>query len=333
MNAIFLGEQPLTIHQVYSAKFLADIKMHIEIDGKVYDALSIEKQQTVFKEVEIIFSTWGMCRLTSDQIQEIFPKLKIVFYAAGSVQYFARPFLDNGIIVVSAWMANAIPVAEFTVSQIILANKGYFKIMQNNRMRQSETYDYMQSIRGNYGCNIGILGAGMIGKNVIRLLKNFRFNVFVFDPFLSDRQAEELEVTKKSLQEIFACCHIITNHMADNEKTKKMITGDLFERMPENSVFVNTGRGSTVDEPAMIESLNKRTDIIALLDVVVEDDNRNNEEKLKEMNNVILTPHIAGSLADELFRMSDYMYDDCLRYLAGDLLKYRVTTEMLEYMA
>ena len=64
--------------------------------------------------------------LTEEQIAEYLPSLKAVFYAAGSVQAFARPFLNRGIQVFSAWAANAVPVAEYTVAQIILAGKGFY---------------------------------------------------------------------------------------------------------------------------------------------------------------------------------------------------------------
>ena len=65
--------------------------------------------------------------MTEDQIAEYFPNLKAVFYGAGSVQGFARPFLKSGVKVFSAWAANAVPVAEYTLSQILLANKGFFQ--------------------------------------------------------------------------------------------------------------------------------------------------------------------------------------------------------------
>ena len=68
-----------------------------------------------------------MPALGKEQILAYFPSLKAVFYAAGSVQGFAREYLEAGVQVFSAWAANAVPVAEFTVAQILLAGKGYFQ--------------------------------------------------------------------------------------------------------------------------------------------------------------------------------------------------------------
>ena len=76
-------------------------------------------------EIEAVFSTWGMPRLTEDEISSLLPGLRCVFYAAGTVQAFARPFLNKGVRVFSAWAANAVPVAEFTLGQILWRIKDF----------------------------------------------------------------------------------------------------------------------------------------------------------------------------------------------------------------
>ena len=79
-----------------------------------------------FADVEVIFSTWGMPKFTEEELRTALPSLRAVFYAAGSVQAFAREHLNRGVRVFSAWASNAVPVAEYTVAQIILANKGFY---------------------------------------------------------------------------------------------------------------------------------------------------------------------------------------------------------------
>ena len=78
------------------------------------------------RDAQVLFSTWGMPVLTREQWADAAPKLEAVFYGAGSVRYFAEPLLSGGVRVFSAWQANGIPVTEFTVAQIILANKGFY---------------------------------------------------------------------------------------------------------------------------------------------------------------------------------------------------------------
>jgi len=75
-----------------------------------------------------------MPEFTEDEIKTYLPNLKAIFYGAGSVQSFARPFLNCGVRIFSAWAANAIPVAEFTVAQIILANNEQTKSVLNGKL-------------------------------------------------------------------------------------------------------------------------------------------------------------------------------------------------------
>jgi len=75
-----------------------------------------------------------MPEFTEDEIKTYLPNLKAIFYGAGSVQSFARPFLNCGVRIFSAWAANAIPAAEFTVAQIILANNEQTKSVLNGKL-------------------------------------------------------------------------------------------------------------------------------------------------------------------------------------------------------
>jgi phosphoglycerate dehydrogenase-like enzyme len=89
--------------------------------------------------------------------------LEAVFYGAGSVRSFAKPFLEAGVKVISAWGANAIPVAEYTVAQILLANKGFFRSLQCMTKRADRGRFKGNTYPGNYEVTVALLGAGMIG--------------------------------------------------------------------------------------------------------------------------------------------------------------------------
>ena len=87
---------------------------------------TLDQYADVLRQTQVIFSTWGMPELTEAQIKTYLPNLEAIFYAAGTVQKFARPFLKCGVTIMSAWAANAVPVAEYAHAQILLANKGFF---------------------------------------------------------------------------------------------------------------------------------------------------------------------------------------------------------------
>ena len=333
MRSIFLCEKSHKILKVYSEKTVCELQRLTDIEKKIYSKTDVLAEPSLFSEVEFIFSTWGMPSFTEEEIKECFPSLKCVFYGAGSVQRFVRPFLACGVKVISAWAANAVPVSEMTVAQIVLANKGYFLA---NRLYHTEgnraASDAFKKCNGNYGETVGIIGAGMIGKLVIGMLKQYKLRVIVFDPFLSDEKAEELGVEKCELAELFERAFVVSNHLANNEQTKGMLRYDHFRRMRENAVFINTGRGAQVVEDDLVRVLRERPDLTALLDVTypeppVED------HPFYTLPNCLLTPHIAGSAGDEVARMGEYMLDECKTYLAGELCKYEVSMKMLETMA
>lgn len=286
------------------------------------------------KDVSYIFSTWGMPQFTEDEIRSCLPSLKAVFYAAGSVRYFAEPFLHCGVSVFSAWAANAIPVAEYTVAQIILANKGFYNtsaLMKAQKL--DETHALRDAMPGNFGTKVGLIGAGMIGSMVAEKLHAITdLEILAFDPFMSEEKAKRIGVTSVSLETLFSSCQTISNHLANNAETQGILNGSLFRLMPENVVFLNTGRGAQVVEQDLIDYLKIHPTATAVLDVTapeppVED------SPLYHLRNVVLTPHIAGSNGYEVERMAAFMLDEYRLFVSERPTRYRVSAEMLKTMA
>ncbi|MBT5876206.1 MAG: hydroxyacid dehydrogenase, partial [Candidatus Latescibacteria bacterium] len=280
-------------------------------------------------DLEVIFSTWGMFPLTGDQLDSL-PNLKAVFYAAGTVQQFARPFLERGIVVVSGWGANAVPVAEFTLAQILLSNKNYFQNARDSA--HPESRKSATGGPGNFGETVSLLGAGMVGRNVLKLLKPFSLTVLVFDPFLDAEEAVELGVTKVCLDEAFSRSHVVSNHLANLPETERMIRGSHIASMQSHAVFINTGRGATVAEEEMVDVLRARTDLTALLDVTFPEPPAS-DSPLYGLENVFMTNHIAGSMNNEVVRLVDYVLEDFEAWQNGRPMRYAITLEALERMA
>lgn len=271
----------------------------------------VQNKSSELRDCEYIFSTWYMPEYTDEEIKEFFPSLKCIFYAAGTVKYFAEPFLKNNVRVFSASRANGIPVAEFTVAQIILAGKGYFQSQRKYKwpiwhkgFRQSR--GYAERKLGNYHAKVGIIGCGAIGSKVVELLKSYHLEVYVYDPFVSDERIKELGVSKADLKDLFSACDVISNHLPDIPETKGIINENLLELMKPTATFINTGRGAQVDERALNKVLSKHKDMCALLDVTTHEP-LFPWSPLYWRKNVFLTPHIAGSLSEEFGRMIEYM--------------------------
>ncbi len=330
MKAVFMTSSPENIDKVYTKQTYERLSSELDFSKAVTSMDELCRKE--LRETEVIFSTWGMLSPSKEQIAKYLPKLRAVFYGAGSVQYFARPFIESNIEVFSAWAANAVPVAEYTVAQIILANKGFFQRFHHIPGKKWDNRNLGGFYSGNFNAKVGLIGIGMIGSLVAEMLKPYNLDVLAFDPFLSDEKADELGIQKVSLEEIFAKCNVISNHLANNPQTVGMLCGRLFDLMGSNAVFINTGRGAQVVEDDLIAALEAEPSRIALLDVTLPEPPEPNS-KLYSLPNVFLSPHIAGSLGNEVARMGDYMADEFFRWINGDKTNWGVTLKMLETMA
>ena len=316
---------------VFPEHLRAEIGKDWALDSRRYYSSDIGAED--FSDVVAIFSTWGMPTLTESEIKASFPALKYLFYAAGTVQKFARPHLNLGIRVFSAWQANAVPVAEFSVAEILLATKGFFALYPRTKKEpRPEMIRVKRGYKGNYGAKVGILGDGAIGSLVIEELLRHKLDILVFSITMSEQRARELGVRRATLEEIFAECDVISNHLADNEHTRGMINRTLIESMRPYTTFINTGRGAQVDEAALADKLAEDNTISAVLDVTFPEPPEP-DSPLLTLDNVTLTPHIAGSDGLEVERMTQYMIDEYRRIERGDEPLYEVSLDMLDKMA
>ena len=330
MKSYFIGGGAL--FQVYDAETVAFLQRQAGAQ-----AAPVTKEQVLAGaacDADYLFSTWGMPSFTEEEIAANLPRLRAVFYGAGSVQGFARPFLNRGVTVCSAWAANGVPVAEMTVAEILLANKGFYHACRRMHSKQGFTDGRRAfgALPGNYGVEVGIIGAGMIGKMVIRRLQEYDLKVLVSDPFLSAEDAAALGAEKVELEELFTRCQTISNHVANLPATVGMLHGGLFDRMKPTAAFINTGRGAQVVEADLIRALQAEPERVAVLDVTWPEPPEDGSP-LYTLPNVFLTPHIAGSSGQEVARMGCYMRDQFEKFAAGQPCEYAVTLKMLETMA
>jgi phosphoglycerate dehydrogenase-like enzyme len=326
-SAIF-GNLPDRLDRVYTVRHRYKIEELTDCYPVIITNENFAEHAPYLKDIEVVFTTWGMPVLSHEEV-DLLPSLKAIFYAAGSVQSFARLYLERGILVFSAWVANAMPVAEFTLAQILLSTKGYFRNSQESRNRSDADRAFLG--RGNYGESVALLGAGQIGQRVIKLLKPFNLNTLVFDPFLPDDSAEFLGVTRVSLEEAFKEAYVISNHLANLPPTVKMLRGAHFNSMRKDATFINTGRAQTVHQVEMVEVLEKRPDLTALLDVYHYPEEAG--ERLHQLKNVHCSTHIAGSISDEQQRMGDWMLEEYVNWSKRNSSRFQVNLEMLATMA
>jgi phosphoglycerate dehydrogenase-like enzyme len=163
------------------------------------------------------------------------------------------------------------------------------------------------------------------------LLKAWDVDVWVSDPYLDDARAAELGVKKVSLDELFANCAIVTVQAPPTDETCRMIGARHFAMLPDNAIFVNTARSHTIDYDALLAELQSGR-IQAALDVFDQEPLPSDSPFLK-LENVIVTPHVAGASTQARLRQGNAIVEEFERFLAGEPLRYAVSGDMLPTMA
>ena len=327
-RGVFLSNNTHDFNRVFGAGRRTQIEARVSCHPQVISGADIEKFKDELQGVEYAFSTWGMPALSCGVIRKCLPSLKAVFYAAGSVQAFARPFFENGVRIFSAWRANAIPVAETVFAQIVLAHKGFFKAVRGDGCK----HGIIQKYPGNYRTKTGLIACGSIGQLVAEKLKTIDTEVLVYDPFISSKTLESLNAKRAELTELFGTCDVISNHLPDLPQTVGMLKYNLFELMKKTATFINSGRGRQVVEKDLAKAMRRERGRTAILDVTYPEP-PSIFSPLRRLSNVILTPHMNGSTGLEVLRMADYMIAELDLLLVNKPPQHEVTLEMLEKMA
>ncbi|MFI6688591.1 hydroxyacid dehydrogenase [Streptomyces sp. NPDC050485] len=265
---------------------------------------------------EVLLTCWGAPPLTAE-VLDAAPKLRAVVHAAGSVKHHITDACwERGIAVTSAAAANARPVAEYTLAAILFAGKRVLRSAQRYaELRTAPEWLSEGEDTGNYRRTVGLVGASRIGRRVIELLRPFDVEVLLYDPYVSGTDAAALGVERVTLDALCARSDVVSVHAPQLPETHRMIGARQLSLMPTGATLINTARGSLVDEPALLgELLSGR--LHAVLDVT-EPELPPRESPLYDLPNVLLTPHIAGSLGNELHRMADQALDEVERFAAG----------------
>jgi phosphoglycerate dehydrogenase-like enzyme len=310
--------------KIYGPAQRQAIEQHVEILGEPQTRTTIFGNPALLKEADVIFSGWG-APVFDEEFLDAAPKLKGIFYGAGTVGYCITPAVWNrGIVVTSANAANAIPVAEFTLANILLSLKRTRRL--SHQAREQRIFPSGDDAPGCYGTTIGLISLGDTARALLRILGVFDFRVIAYDPFVSEEEAKQLGVARVGLDELFRRSDVISLNTPLLAETEGMITGRHLESMKRDATFINIARGEIVRESELIEVAMKRPDLEFVLDVTAPEPPEK-DSLLYTLPNVVLTPHIAGSQGRECERLGQYMAEELSRFVRGEALKWQVTPE------
>ncbi len=227
-------------NRIYGLEEQADIATLVDIYAPQMSAAAVTADPDVLADADVILSGWGMVKLTAELLAAA-PNLKAVFYGAGSIRYFATDAMwDRNIAVTSAYGANAVPVSEFTLAEIIFSLKRGWHFMR--AVREAHAYPPRSGVPGVYGSTVGLVSLGVVGRMVAKRLQQLDVRVRAYDPFVTPEDAGALDIELCTLDEIFAASDVVSLHTPWLPETVGMVTGAHLASMKRNATFINTAR-------------------------------------------------------------------------------------------
>lgn len=286
----------------------------------------------VLSQVEVLITGWGSPGVDASVLAAM-PQLQLIVHAAGSVKsHLVDEVWKRGVRVISCADANATPVVEYSLAMILLAGKSIFRSHRDySRFRSSYTLPLGGLKTGNNRKVVGIVGASRIGRRVLQQLSFFDFETLVYDPFLTEAEAGKLGATLCTLDEIARGSEIVSIHAPLLPTTRGMISRAFLSRMQTDATIINTARGDLLDQEALIDEL-KRGRINAILDVTTPEVLPDNHP-LFTLDNVLVTPHVAGARGNEIRRIGRFAVEQIERFVRGEPSQAEVCADQLRQLA
>ncbi|WP_435747528.1 hydroxyacid dehydrogenase [Microbacterium sp. PMB16] len=302
--------------------------MNSEVFALLFDSARLERLRALtptpvrqiddddIADTEILLTSWGAPRLDAALLDRM-PRLRAVVHAAGSVQGLVSDELwERDIIVTSAADANAVPVAEYTFASIILSFKRAFVHIRTPSEVRAWGDLVASSQYGSVGRTVGIVGFSRIGRRVVQMLRQLDdVRILVADPFVSPESVLAAGAELVPLEAMLGQVDVLSLHAPALPETHHMIGRSQLAALRDGATVINTARGWILDHDALFgECATGRLD--AVLDVT-DPDPLPADSLLRELPNVALTPHIAGSMGTEARRLADSALDDVETLLRG----------------
>lgn len=233
--------------------------------------------------------------LTADVIERG-TSLKIISkHGVGLDQIDVRTATERGILVTNTPGANARAVAEHTISLVLAVRKQLLRADRDLRggewdRERYKSHEYESDVLGVYGC-------GDIGSRVVRMAQGLDMSTVAFDPYIEE-SAMPAGVTKvRSKSELFEESDVVCLHTPLTEETRGAVSRAELRQLSETGIIVNTSRGGLIDQAALVEALEAGRIAGAGIDVFA-DEPPSPDDPLFDLENAVVTPHIAGTTVE-----------------------------------
>jgi len=316
--------------------FTPDVEARLRALGQVLhnpgkENYTSEELAHLIPSCDAVVTSWGSPTFTSEVLENA-DSLKIIAHAAGSIKSIISPeVFERGIVVCTSQPAMSTSVAAMTVAMMEIMLRNVVNLALAIRTQKRWKPEGMAQPRELNGKRVGIVGASLIGREVIRFLQPWDVDICIYDPYVSSKEAEDLGARKVSLEELFAECDVITIHAPLTEETKGMVKKQHLQLIKEGAILINTARGAIIDHIALLEEL-KTGRFSAALDVTDPEPLPDGHEFFG-LKNVVFTPHISGGTPEMVRRQGEAAVRNLELFFSGGTPNRLVTKEMLPIIA
>src|SRR4051794_8140405 len=250
-------------------------------------------------------------KVTKDVLEKA-PKLRVIGRAGVGVDNVDLPAAtDAGVLVMNTPGGNAVSVAEHTLALMLSMARSVPGASVSTKSGKWEKKKFLgNELRGKV---LGIVGLGSIGREVVKRAKPFEMRIVAHDPYVSSQSAQDLGIELVSLPDLYRQSDYITLHVALTPETDHMLNAAAFAQMKPGIRIVNCARGELIDLAALQNAIQSGTVAGAALDVFEKEPP--GEDPLFGLDEVVVTPHIAGSTEE-----------------AQEIVGIRIVEQVIEYL-
>ena len=214
---------------------------------------------------------------------------------------------------------NATSVAEYAMMLMLSLLKENSLIGAETRDGHWKKQEYGIGIRELSGKTVGLIGIGNIGKRVARMLGGFGCKVIYHDPYRADEETEKAyDITYADFDELIRTADIISLHCSYDKEKGAIITSNEINQMKDDVILINTARGKLIREDDLIKALKDGRIKACGLDTF-EEEPLPLDSELRHLDNVLLSPHVAGLSYESYERMFTQAFHNLIAFDEGDL--------------
>ncbi len=296
-----------------------------------------------YKDADVI-SVFPHSDMLKNDYLDFFPNLKLIATRSTGFNHIDLDYArKRGIAVVNVPNYGEITVAEFTMGTMLGLSRKIYKAKSHMKTNNVHLDEYIGIDL--CGSTLGVIGTGAIGRHVIKLATAFGMRVVANDPFPNE-SVKQMGIPYVDLPTLFGQSDIITLHCPATAENTHLLNEAAFAQMKKGVLIVNTARGSLIDTESLYEALEsgqvggaaldvlENEDVITHREISTDIDKRSHDFlidsvinfKMMQLDNTIITPHIAFNSIDAVDRILQTTVDNIQSYENGRIINSVIKT-------